>query len=491
MGNQGISLISPAEFIHGMRHGGYRSPASAIAELVDNAIEAEATTVDVKLSTDSDELPFVEVLDNGTGMTPRVLRQCLQFGGTSRFNSREGMGRFGLGLPASSLSYARRVSVYSWRGAYRVHQCHLDVDEVWGGATDIREPEKAKYPKGAVPYDTGTLVIWEKCDRLDLRRLRYVVGRIHLELGRRFRRFIWNGVKIRVNGESVAPVDPLLRFEDSSGAKSAMYGSEVRLSVRRVIDAGDGTTGDVVIRFAELPVDDWYSLSTADKRKKGITRSAGVSVLRGGREVDYGWFFMGGKRRENYDDWWRCEIEFSPVLDEEFGVSHTKQQIRPTDTLIESLTPVIEPVARELSRRARDAHERLAAAERERNPLIAVAEGVDDVLADVDWEIGPQVKPPGFSISSAEKPSPELYSPIKNQDDLGLMFNASHIFFRRLNDAATDGNKIANRTKENIEMLLMAAARAELALDASDSQAVERFRLKWGKILSCYMNRGT
>ncbi len=59
MANRGISLISPAEFIHGMRHGGYRSPASAIAELVDNAIEAEATTVDVSLSPGSDELPTV------------------------------------------------------------------------------------------------------------------------------------------------------------------------------------------------------------------------------------------------------------------------------------------------------------------------------------------------------------------------------------------------------------------------------------------------
>ena len=491
MANQNVPLISPAEFIHGMRYGGYRSPASAISELVDNAIEANATEVDVTLSPDTEEGSTVEVLDNGSGMTPSNLRRCLQFGGTSRFNSRRGMGRFGLGLPASSLSYARKVSVYSWRGTYRVYRCHLDVDEVSGGATGIAEPVKAKYPKRPIPYKTGTLVIWEKCDRLDLRRLRYVVGRIHLEIGRRFRRFICDGVTIRINGELVTPMDPLLRLKDNSGVSSTMYGPEVRLSVRRQIDSGSDTTGNVVIRFAELPVAEWYSLSTADKRKKGITRAAGISVLRAGREVDYGWFFMGGKRRENYDDWWRCELEFSPVLDEEFGVSHSKQQIRPSDTLIESLTLVIEPIARDLSRRARDAHERLAAADRERNPLIAVAEDVDDVLTDIDWEIGTHVKPTTFLISNAEKSSSELYAPIKDHDNLGLMFNASHVFFRRLNDAAADGNKIANKTKEHVEMLLLAAARAELALDATDSKAVERFRLKWGKILSCYLNQSS
>ena len=31
------------------------------------------------------------------------------------------------------------------------------------------------------------------------------------------------------------------------------------------------------------------------------------------REIDFGWFFMGNKRRENYDDWWRCEVKFEPV----------------------------------------------------------------------------------------------------------------------------------------------------------------------------------
>ena len=43
--NQSIPLIAPKEFIHSMRHGGYLSPASAIAELVDNAIAEENSEV--------------------------------------------------------------------------------------------------------------------------------------------------------------------------------------------------------------------------------------------------------------------------------------------------------------------------------------------------------------------------------------------------------------------------------------------------------------
>lgn len=324
---------------------------------MDNAIEANATRVDVTVAKNAEEGTTVEVLDNGEGMTPTVLRRCLQFGGTSRFDGRQGIGRFGLGLPMSSLRYARRVSVYSWRGKYRVYGCHLDVDEVSAGTVDIGGPEKKKISE--LKSDTGTLVIWEKCDRLDLKRFRDVLGKIRLEFGRLFRRFLSADLQIFVNEEPVIAIDPLMLTADESGNSAKMYGPELRLSVRA--QPGSTQTGpdEVVVRFTELPVEEWSSLSQVEKRRKGISRGAGVSILRAGREIDYGWFFMGEKRRENYDDWWRCEIEFSPVLDEEFGVSHTKQQIRPSERLKEILTPVVEPVARSLTMRARKTHEML------------------------------------------------------------------------------------------------------------------------------------
>src|SRR5205807_7875507 len=88
----------------------------------------------------------------------------------------------------------------------------------------------------------------------------------------------------------------------------------------------------------------------------------GVSVVRADREVDFGWFFMGAKRRENYDDWWRCEIRFDPVLDEAFGITHTKQQIRPHAYLVDVLQPHVETVARALNGRARNAHQQVKTA---------------------------------------------------------------------------------------------------------------------------------
>ena len=90
-----------------------------------------------------------------------------------------------------------------------------------------------------------------------------------------------------------------------------------------------------------------------EKREIGISNAAGVSIVRSNREIDYGWHFMGSKRKENYDDWWRCEIKFDPNLDELFGITHTKQQISPSDYLKEILNPELELIAKTLNARGK------------------------------------------------------------------------------------------------------------------------------------------
>src|SRR4029450_2338160 len=93
-----------------------------------------------------------------------------------------------------------------------------------------------------------------------------------------------------------------------------------------------------------------------------IATLAGLCIIRAGREIDYGWFFMGRKRKENYDDWWRCVICFDPDLDEMFGVTNTKQGIRPTKDLIDILSPDLEQIARQLNGKIRSEYANIKAA---------------------------------------------------------------------------------------------------------------------------------
>src|SRR5687767_6171175 len=85
------SIIELNHFIQATRDSGYKGTASAIAELIDNAYEASATCVNIRLhDSENQQPPTVVISDNGTGMPPTVLRLALRFGGSTRFNSRKG-----------------------------------------------------------------------------------------------------------------------------------------------------------------------------------------------------------------------------------------------------------------------------------------------------------------------------------------------------------------------------------------------------------------
>src|ERR1043166_3973946 len=95
-----FALIVPENFIQACRDSGYKSLGSALAELVDNAFEAKATQVSVrieKVERGGVGDVRVAVADNGRGMEVQTLRHALQFGWSSRFNQRDSHGRYGMG----------------------------------------------------------------------------------------------------------------------------------------------------------------------------------------------------------------------------------------------------------------------------------------------------------------------------------------------------------------------------------------------------------
>ena len=207
------SIIALDKFILATRDSGYKGTPSAISELVDNSLQAGATRISIRIrswGTEPTQEFEVTILDDGSGMDPFTLREALRFGGSSRFNDRQGLGRYGMGLPNASLSQARRVTVYSWQGPDEVYSTYLDVDEIASGQLkQVPKPRRAKLPGGQCPTPTGTLVVWERCDRLDNRRVSTVSRKLAASLGQVFRFFIWRGTTVEINGEPVEPFDPL------------------------------------------------------------------------------------------------------------------------------------------------------------------------------------------------------------------------------------------------------------------------------------------
>ena len=511
------SIVAIERFIQATRDSGYKSTPSALAELVDNSLQASACAIAITITPcDAPGSTFnVDILDDGEGMDATALAEALRFGGSARFNDRRGLGRYGMGLPNSSLSQARRVEVYTWReDDDSPLMSYLDVDEVAAGAlTHIPTPARVGWPEVIAAADarasSGTLIRWTRCDRLDNRRLSTLERKLHDALGQTFRYFITEGVALTINGHQVRPVDPMFLMEEASLSGAEVFGAPLEFEVRA---PDSDEVGLVTVTFAVLPVFAWHTMSNQEKRARGIVKGAGVAIVRGMREVDYGWFFMGSKRRENYDDWWRCEVRFDPVLDEAFGITHTKQQIRPTEYVRELLTPEMELIGRALNSRVRDAHAhikaraRFAASERRAAslearlpPPIASSGEADVALLARLGEAHPDLADGALELSRityrlvedehAQSAPEAIFSSVWHDRRLLLALNPQHPFYKQLYGPLADADAEESQAlRSKLELILMASARAELSMSDEERATIQRHRALWGQLLATFFN---
>ena len=82
------SIVLERTFILATRDTGYKSTAAAVAELVDNALQARARHIDIIMHDDEADGLALCVVDDGTGMSGWTLRTALCFGGSTRFDGR-------------------------------------------------------------------------------------------------------------------------------------------------------------------------------------------------------------------------------------------------------------------------------------------------------------------------------------------------------------------------------------------------------------------
>jgi Histidine kinase-, DNA gyrase B-, and HSP90-like ATPase len=503
------SLIVASHFIEATRDSGYKSLGSALAELIDNSFEAKATRVEVVVERKEGSDPaesHLRVSDNGAGMDSDTCSNALRFGWSSRFNQRDSHGRYGMGLPNASLSHARRIEIITSRNGRDGFSTYLDADEFSSGGresvSDAITVSGTEFGK-IHPFQRGTTVIWRKCDRLEYRYLGPLVKRLGLELGRLFRYQLWGGKHITLNGELVKPVDPLFEKQGNglSGAKA--FGPELVYEIELPAGACPAISSVVKVKFTELPVQEWHGLSNREKNITGIAKGSGISIVRAGREIDRGWFFMGQKRRENYDDWWRCEVRFEPDLDELFGVTHTKQEIHPADKLCGILVPDMERIARELNGRARKAFvavkanghvtcesERLAARfDNLTEPPVQATRVVQK--ATIARSGRGQVAGLEYRLQVEMLDQFAFFVPTLEGTCLKVVLNAQHPFVRKAClSAPAKKTEPADDTQRNLELMILAAARAELTLVKNKQNRVwsEKFRESWSNILATFLS---
>lgn len=521
-----FTIVQEERFIEATRDSGYKSTASAVSELADNAFQAGANEFIVHFRSEEQayngrgprpqpKVQEVICVDDGSGMSPDVLRTGLRFGGTQRFNDRSGLGRFGMGLPNASASQCRRLEVYTWKNPDEVYFSYIDIDEIASGSMSVvPEPVKTALPPQYDPYKispTGTMIVWRNCDRLDFAGREDTLTReIPNTLGQTYRHFLVNGKVIHVNGRDIKPFDPLFLMPEAQQSGATQHGAPIVLNVP--VPGTSGDTSPVTLKFSLLP-EKWQTTiirrSTKKQREYGIDRARGFSIVRAGREVDVGYF--GLRRPHWFASWWGCEIAFEPELDELFGVTHTKQQIKLGERMrtriekdisanLATLCDIIDSRGRkahaadakkaELIAKDRDRFLRTSPALRDKDPEIAERElrqyaesrsVVDGVTVDQVLE---DIRDRPLLMDFENNPEAPFYRVRTVGTSTVVTLNREHPFFSLLYQPLCDTNPAS---KTALELLLFALAKAE-TLAADDGVLWYRQqRHEWSRILSAYL----
>lgn len=365
--------------IKAFRDNGYKDAAHALAELIDNSIQAgevvPGTTEVEVLCVDRFELVEerhhrrvfeIGVLDNACGMNAEVLERALQFGNGTRLNAdeQEGIGRFGMGLPNASISQCRRVDVWSWIGGKVLHT-YLDVDEIQNQKmTEVPEPKSSKIPKrwkGMARQkigENGTLVVWSDLDRVRWKNSKALLENSESVVGRMYRYFV-NSKKARIRLASFEDCDddPVLQKEWDVRANDPLYlMAGTSAPAHYGIEAAFDLFGEEELEFhykgRTRRVQIRYSITKPQARQEGgnseigrhAAKNQGVSVVRAKRELQLNRTF--DDRSDARERWWGVEVLFTPGLDEVFGVTNNKQEAHAfyrmdleEDAEMEDLTP--------------------------------------------------------------------------------------------------------------------------------------------------------
>ena len=341
---------------------GYTTP-SAVADIIDNSISANASIIRIEFISGEDG--YVSVLDNGNGMNPKTLQLAMKYGSGNPFGIREenDLGRFGLGLKTASLSQCRRLTVVSKKDGI-LSSCCWDLDHVittqaWELLElDSDEIQKLPQIKTLNALEEGTIVVWEKLDKMCagdedkekgfLLKIREVEA--HLSLT--FHRFLQGepGLKkleIYSNGILLSPDDPFYV------SKSDVMPSE-KISVSYTNPQNEEKKAYVTVTPYILPFSDSISQEELDALggKEGLIRNQGFYVYRNKRLiVSANWFRVA--RKTDLTKLCRVKVDIPNTLDDLWTIDVKKSMAAPPEVVLRNLKRIISPIIKAGKRKYR------------------------------------------------------------------------------------------------------------------------------------------
>jgi hypothetical protein len=500
--------------IEGLRDTGYE-PSDALEDIIDNSIAASASKIVVRVFSQPGGETVVTVADNGIGMDEAGLINAMTYGSQVRSDPKS-LGKFGLGLKTASTAMCRRFTVVSRSGEGQpTRAATWDLDYVvdndeWLLLRPDPTDEQIDMMDEAADGGNGTVVIWEKVDRLlsrdyvdptgtaAQRALHRRVDGLRESIAVTYLKFLkgtdeGDGVTIFLNDEPVEAWDPF----------GVDLGSELLLDQSVPVDIfspeGTASTAEFHLKAYSLPPRAELT-KDQEEQAKITTRNQGFFVFRENRLLARG-SWLGLRSVEPHLNLARIEFSFDHMLDDAFQIDIKKSRILLQSDLQDALRRLVTPSIQEAESRYRKNQRTVATAgapNTHRSSNNTIKKNIDslqrsniemegDNIAKVSNSRGTTriqirlpIDPTGPHVALSESlDDGMLWEPTVIDTKQAALLNAGHPFYERVympnhdNGTATQG----------LDFLLWALCQAEWAVATDDEiEAMKAIRREVSRV---------
>lgn len=483
-----------ARVMEGLRDTGYDFN-TAVADIVDNSIAADATRVEINILLAPDQSITVYIADNGCGMGHNELHNAMRYGSNKRPNAAS-LGKFGLGLKTASTAFCKCLSVVSRdTDSDDVLKAQWDLDYIveknnwllrWPEVTD----DELDMLDAVADGGHGTLVVWEKVDRLmrqyssmthASKALKRIEDSLRFHLSMTYQMFLDHectsapNVDISLNGTPVVFWDPFCR---------KIEGTDVLLDMNQDVELPDGTIVPFRLMASVLPGINSFKTQEDKEYARVSNDRQGFYVYRENRLIHYG-DWMGMFSKEPHGSLLRVFLSFDHRLDEYLNVDIKKSRILMDDALYNFIKASISGPRREANDRYRNGIKKNVAKQgqdahsQSNNNIDRKASSVENSRVKITDAAANKVEVTNaqgtfthtLSIRTSTKPGQYRVIPVPSIDDgllwnpcmtdgkKGVELNQSHPYYLKVYQPVLDKSNLVT----GMDALLWALAEAELS----------------------------
>lgn len=305
---------------------------SAVADLIDNSIAANATNIEIHAPPGLEE-PMISIVDDGDGMDIDELTQNMRIGckDPDEERARGDLGRFGSGMKTASFSQARRLTVVTKKKGNPLVAARWDIDRIestnsW--CLEVYEGSEVSEIAGVIldpEVGSGTQIIWDKLTCFETGshaqdrsvELAAKLSELRSYIALHFFRFMRGADRrnYRLNNNLIEAIDPFM-----TGERGYQEGPSERMRCKG---------GYVVIKTHVLPHFKRMDPHLLDELggAEGISRNQGLYIFREKRLISAGGW-MGMSRNSQLGALARVQVDIPSSLDNDWSTDVKKASLQ-------------------------------------------------------------------------------------------------------------------------------------------------------------------